>query len=198
MADHRRNLNLPTLPSRAFFPVETHPRPSGTPYSDAPSTIYQQLSNFSFASSLVPPSRTNPGVDDRITPVREPEHAILPPSGQSSAGAMMHRPSELFRRSSVHGMWEKAKAKQASLERSKWAMIAFEYTAYTWLAMFLYFVLVGRPLWKGLTWYMWYVQFSCLRRPGSGFDPCCGVRQCRRFIIVANYSVGLSSPKNLL
>lgn len=71
---------------------------------------------------------------------------------------MMQQPTDLFRRSSIHGIWEKAKKKQAKLERSKWAMIAFEYGVYTLLLLFIYFVLVGVPLWKGLTWYMWYVQ----------------------------------------
>lgn len=80
--------------------------------------------------------------------------------GPSLPGAvtnMMQKPSDLLRRSSIHGIWEKAKKKQVKLERSKWAMLAFEYGVYVLLLLFIYFVLVGRPLWKGLTWYLWYV-----------------------------------------
>lgn len=66
----------------------------------------------------------------------------------------------MLRRSSIYGIWEKAKKKQAKLERSKWAMLGFEYGVYMLLVLFTYFVLVGRPLWNGLTWYMWYVILS--------------------------------------
>lgn len=66
----------------------------------------------------------------------------------------------VLRRSSIYGIWEKAKKKQTKLERSKWAMLGFEYGVYLLLVLFTYFVLVGQPLWNGLTWYMWYVQVA--------------------------------------
>lgn len=66
-------------------------------------------------------------------------------------------PDDVLRRSSIHGIWEKAKKKQVKHERSKWAMLWFEYGVYLLLLLFTYFVLVGRPLWNGLTWYIWYV-----------------------------------------
>lgn len=66
-------------------------------------------------------------------------------------------PDDVLRRSSIHGIWEKAKKKQVKHERSKWAMLWFEYGVYVLLLLFTYFVLVGRPLWNGLTWYIWYV-----------------------------------------
>jgi hypothetical protein len=69
------------------------------------------------------------------------------------------RPSRLnhaLRKSSLYAVYEKAKVKGIELQRARWAQILFEYTFYLVLILVLYFVLVGRPLWKGAVWWLHY------------------------------------------
>lgn len=63
------------------------------------------------------------------------------------------------RRSSVRQTYEKAQQRQKQLQRSKPFQIFFTYTCYLLLLAFVYFVLVGRPLWGGTIWYI-YVLFQ--------------------------------------
>jgi hypothetical protein len=35
--------------------------------------------------------------------------------------------------------------------------VLFEYTLYALLVLFVYFVLVGMPLWKGAVWWLYWV-----------------------------------------
>ena len=65
----------------------------------------------------------------------------------------------LMRISTLRATYEHAKIRGKHLERKKWVQIVFEYTFYLILASFVYFVLVGRPLWKGaVTWLYWLVN----------------------------------------
>ncbi|KAI1857212.1 hypothetical protein JX265_005729 [Neoarthrinium moseri] len=61
------------------------------------------------------------------------------------------------RRSSIAEVYEKAKVRGKQLERKKWVQILFEYTIYLLLLSFIYFVLVGLPLWKGAVWWLYWV-----------------------------------------
>lgn len=61
------------------------------------------------------------------------------------------------RRMSIESVYDKAKLLQFKFERSKWFMRFFEFTVYVLLAAFVYLVLVGRPLWGGLVWYIYIV-----------------------------------------
>jgi hypothetical protein len=57
-------------------------------------------------------------------------------------------------------MWqtyEKAKERGVQLQRNKWVQIAFEYAIYAILILFVYFVLIGVPLWKGTVYWLWWV-----------------------------------------
>jgi hypothetical protein len=57
-------------------------------------------------------------------------------------------------------MWEtyeKAKKRGVQLQRNKWVQYAFEYTFYLILVCFVYFVLVGVPLWNGAVYWLWWV-----------------------------------------
>ena len=58
------------------------------------------------------------------------------------------------RQSSIVGTYEKAKARQQQLQRSKPVQILFEYSMYFLLLAFVYFVLVGQPLWGGVVWWV--------------------------------------------
>jgi hypothetical protein len=58
---------------------------------------------------------------------------------------------------SIESVYDKAKLLQFKFERSKWFMRFFEFAVYVLLAAFVYLVLVGRPLWGGLVWYIYIV-----------------------------------------
>jgi hypothetical protein len=53
--------------------------------------------------------------------------------------------------------FEKAKVRGAQMQRNKYAMIAFEYGIYLFLLCFIYFVLIGIPLWNGAVWWLYWV-----------------------------------------
>lgn len=54
-------------------------------------------------------------------------------------------------------MYEKAKVRGKQLERKKWVQVLFEYTIYLLLLCFVYFVLIGLPLWKGAVYWLYWV-----------------------------------------
>lgn len=64
---------------------------------------------------------------------------------------------QAIRRSSIYDVYEKAKKRGVELRRSAWAMRLFEYTFYLILIAFVYFVLIGLPLWKGAVYWLYWV-----------------------------------------
>lgn len=63
------------------------------------------------------------------------------------------------RRSSIRDAYEKALERQKQLQRSKLFQVIFQYLVYTLLLVFIYLILVGRPIWGGTVWYI-YVLFD--------------------------------------
>lgn len=63
----------------------------------------------------------------------------------------------LQRKGSVWKTYENAKKRGAQLQREKWVQIVFEYGIYLFLLCFIYFVLIGRPLWNGAVWWLYWV-----------------------------------------
>jgi len=59
------------------------------------------------------------------------------------------------RKGSIWLTYEKAKAKGVALQRKLWAQKLFEFSIYFILILFIYFVLVGLPLWKGAVYWLW-------------------------------------------
>ena len=57
--------------------------------------------------------------------------------------------TNIVRKSSLWDAYENAKIREIHLQRKKWVQVIFEYTFYLILVSFVYFVLVGRPLWGG-------------------------------------------------
>jgi hypothetical protein len=58
------------------------------------------------------------------------------------------------------GMWQtyqKAKLRSKELQRNKYSQFSFQYSIYAFLILFIYFVLIGMPLWNGAVWWMWWV-----------------------------------------
>ncbi|KAH8624933.1 glycosyltransferase family 2 [Alternaria alternata] len=62
-----------------------------------------------------------------------------------------------FKRSEMFDTYEKAKKKGAEIQRKKWVQITFEYAIYAFLILFVYFVLIGVPLWNGAVWWLYWV-----------------------------------------
>jgi hypothetical protein len=80
---------------------------------------------------------------------------VVPDAVQQTARNVVGR----VRRSSMYEVYEKAKARGVELERKRWVQVAFEYSVYLILICFIYFVLIGMPLWKGAVyWLYWVVQ----------------------------------------
>jgi hypothetical protein len=61
------------------------------------------------------------------------------------------------RRNSLLDVYEKAKIHGQNFQRKRWVQLLFEYTFYLLILCFVYFVLVGRPLWNGAVWYLYWV-----------------------------------------
>jgi hypothetical protein len=67
------------------------------------------------------------------------------------------RTTDFMRRSSLYDVYQNAKIRGQHLQRKKWVQITFEYVFYLILLCFIYFVLVGRPLWGGAVWWLYWV-----------------------------------------
>ncbi|PWY65730.1 hypothetical protein BO70DRAFT_419654, partial [Aspergillus heteromorphus CBS 117.55] len=60
-------------------------------------------------------------------------------------------------RHSIYDVYQKAKERRIALQRKYWVQLLFEYTVYIVLLAFVYFVLIGMPLWRGAVWWLYYV-----------------------------------------
>ncbi|KAL8837440.1 MAG: hypothetical protein Q9170_002525 [Blastenia crenularia] len=76
-----------------------------------------------------------------------------------SLGDAVNNVAYKVRNTNFHDMYEKAKARQQKIKRSRTAQILFQYTFYLLLAACVYLGLVGMPLWRGAVWYM-YILFQ--------------------------------------
>jgi len=61
----------------------------------------------------------------------------------------------VFRRPTLVDAYERAKIRTVQLQREPWAQKLFEYSVYLLLVCFVYFVLIGVPLWNGAVWWLW-------------------------------------------
>ncbi|KAJ8113731.1 hypothetical protein OPT61_g4207 [Boeremia exigua] len=64
--------------------------------------------------------------------------------------------ASILRRSSIWQTYQAAKKRGVELQRAKWAQVAFEYAFYAVIALFVYFVLIGVPIWKGAVYWLWW------------------------------------------
>ncbi|KAH7136787.1 nucleotide-diphospho-sugar transferase [Dactylonectria estremocensis] len=102
-------------------------------------------------NSFYPPS-SPAGVSAPTTPKRSRFGSFAPASMQKPAWRRSHASG---RKSSIYEVYDRAKIRGAHLRRKRWAQIVFEYAVYILLLCFIYFVLVGLPLWKGAVWYLY-------------------------------------------
>jgi hypothetical protein len=65
--------------------------------------------------------------------------------------------ADLARRNSLIDVYEKAKVRGEQLQRKRWVQLTFEFSCYLLILCFIYFVLVGRPIWNGAVWWTYWV-----------------------------------------
>ncbi|KIW05792.1 uncharacterized protein PV09_03002 [Verruconis gallopava] len=65
--------------------------------------------------------------------------------------------SSMARKTSMWGVYEKAKTKGRDFQRQKLVQFIFEYTAYGIMLAFIYLVLIGLPIWKGTVYWLYWV-----------------------------------------
>ena len=109
-------------------------RSNGTTWPRSESTdedLWRKLSFDSGTSTL--------GITRRASVLAE---SVVEKIGETVGGAL--------RRTSVGLLYDKAKLRQAQLQRSTAVQFGFQYTCYFLIAAFVYFVFVGFPLWNGL------------------------------------------------
>ncbi|KAJ5986529.1 hypothetical protein N7451_010894 [Penicillium sp. IBT 35674x] len=103
---------------------------------------------FSKRKRLTPPLESE---KEPITPIRESAVHPSPPLSSNSSVSFHSR------QSSMHDVYEKAKLRGVALQRKHWVRVLFEVSVYLLLVLFIYFVLVGMPLWKGAVWWLYWV-----------------------------------------
>ncbi|KAK1809366.1 hypothetical protein LTR12_016280 [Friedmanniomyces endolithicus] len=65
--------------------------------------------------------------------------------------------TKAVRRTSIFSVYEKAELRGLQLQRKRWAQFLFEYVVYLILLCFVYFVLIGRPIWNGAIWWLYWI-----------------------------------------
>ena len=153
-----------TSPSRELF--ETEPqlpqRPSGTSSPTPrigrisihkPPETHDNLRHVSFT-----PGRDSITVR-RPTVGSQTHRASILRKASTAIGNTLSEAISRTRQTSIRNTYENAKLRQKRLQRSKPFQILFQYAIYLLLLTFVYFVLVGRPLWGGTVWYI-YVLFE--------------------------------------
>ncbi|GFF34151.1 initiation-specific alpha-1,6-mannosyltransferase [Aspergillus udagawae] len=63
-----------------------------------------------------------------------------------------------IRQGSVRSLYNRAALVKIKHQRRYWRRLLFEYAVYTVLVLFVYFVLIGVPLWKGAVWWLHWVM----------------------------------------
>ncbi|KAK7746428.1 hypothetical protein SLS53_002387 [Cytospora paraplurivora] len=86
--------------------------------------------------------------------VRRVVDAVVPEKVQETARNVINKAGQ---NTAMHDVYEKAKIRGVELQRKRWVEILFEYTFYTVLICFIYFVLIGLPLWKGAVYWLYWV-----------------------------------------
>ena len=142
--------------------------PFETPYTN-------NHSNSSSVWSNDDPFATRPNsADGSDKSYKEPENAYIPAGQRPRRGTFgsivdavvpdgLARKmtnvsfSGLQRKGSIWKTYENAKKRGVELQRKKWVQIVFEYSIYLFLLCFIYFVLIGRPLWNGTVWWLYWV-----------------------------------------
>ncbi|KAJ5665039.1 uncharacterized protein N7477_007487 [Penicillium maclennaniae] len=129
------------------------PRPATRPLSNP--TELHRWDNIRKIDFLTPPV-SDPEKNAPLSPIKE---AILSPKESPISSPARSPTASHFKsnRNSMYEVYEKAKVRGVALQRKYWVRLLFEYTLYALLVLFVYFVLVGMPLWKGAVWWLYWV-----------------------------------------
>lgn len=136
--------------SQRRFPLQHGGTSDGVPSSDEASSSDGEHDPTSHHR---PDPEQDALVPKRNGTVRRVVDAVVPEKVQETARNVISR----ARRNSMHDTYEKAKIRGVELQRKRWMEILFEYTIYTILLCFIYFVLVGMPLWEGAVYWLYWV-----------------------------------------
>lgn len=143
--------------------------PSGIPTSSSNNERKPRRPNYGRLASRSFSFNTRPS---QITDII-PESATAEASIQEPEPTSSHRRLSDFirvmsisnvRKTSMHELYQSAKAKALRLQRKPWAQKTFEYSMYFLLALFIYFLFVGLPIWNGAVWWLWSVTCAILVR----------------------------------
>ncbi|PSN68317.1 hypothetical protein BS50DRAFT_447926, partial [Corynespora cassiicola Philippines] len=135
--------------------------------------------------------KSTPSSHSRSSSTSEPERAYVPGGSRPRRGtvetivdaivpdALQQRLTNvsytgLARRSSLRDTYEKAKERGVQLQRNKFFQWTFQYGIYIFMVLFVYFVLVGIPLWNGAVWWLYWVVSTKFVLPG-GFGIVLGI-----------------------
>lgn len=135
--------------------------------------------------------KSTPSSHSRSSSTSEPERAYVPGGSRPRRGtvetivdaivpdALQQRLTNvsytgLARRSSLRDTYEKAKERGVQLQRNKFFQWTFRYGIYIFMVLFVYFVLVGIPLWNGAVWWLYWVVSTKFVLPG-GFGIVLGI-----------------------
>lgn len=104
-------------------------------------------------------------VAEPLPPVRFPVSGYAGAESRRHTAASISQPFEVsrarrlsraIRKGSIYEVYEKAKLKGLKVRRERWAQLLFEYTFYLVLISFIYFLLIGMPLWDGAVRWLHY------------------------------------------
>ncbi|KAJ5381753.1 uncharacterized protein N7496_004181 [Penicillium cataractarum] len=125
------------------------PAPASRPQTNPPELqVWEEIRTPTLLTPFQSPTLSE---KEPITPIK---NAALSPTHINSRVSSRTQHS---RNSSMQDVYEKAKARGVALHRKYWVRVLFEYTIYLLLILFVYFVLIGMPLWKGAVWWLYWV-----------------------------------------
>lgn len=127
----------------------------GTDTTNSLSTTTSSTSSSSGNEEPLVNQPTNPeDVPRRNGTIKRVVDAVVPEKVQETARNVINKAGQ---NTAMYEVYEKAKIRGVELQRKRWVEILFEYTFYTVLLCFVYFVLVGLPLWKGAVYWLYWV-----------------------------------------
>jgi hypothetical protein len=149
--DHRRRSSTAVAPDGDYFGVYEDPFAS-----DADNTMNEKLSPVASPQNETGTARAQEARTAALGRLcmsnnRNTDSVIsaLPRPRQGTQASV--------RRNSLLDVYDKAKIHGQNFQRKKWVQVTFEYTFYLLILCFIYFVLVGRPIWNGAVWYLYWV-----------------------------------------
>ncbi|KAL1600502.1 hypothetical protein SLS60_006888 [Paraconiothyrium brasiliense] len=165
-------------PASDSFPVTEHAaydfakRPVSNPFADKHANASRRSSFGEAINPFLSRNNSSSSIDQHTRPeaaykprdVRERSNtletivnAVVPDALQKKLTNNAANTGGLARHSSMRKTFEQAKLRGQQLQRNKYAMVAFEYGIYLFLLCFIYFVLIGIPLWNGAVWWLYWV-----------------------------------------